>query len=366
LDLLFDRFLDLLLDLLFDLFLARRFFEVREVLRDDFLLDFRLERLLDLRLGAFGVLDRRLERLRDTERDAERLTLLLEAFGVLLRLALRRRRDFDFLSPEPRLLGALGVRARRLEDFRDFDRLALLLDALGVRLRRLDLRRDELRLLLFFGALGVRERRFELLREADLLLDADLLFDADLLLDALGVLLRLFFEDLRLADRDVLRLPLLFFLGAFGVRARRLLLFRDELRFLDLGVRLLRLDFGREAFFDFFFELTFDSTSDTSLRATLRLGALGVLARRLELRRDTDLDTDLDSDLLELLFEALGVRLLRLALRRLDDFLDRLGAFGVLLRLAFFLDGDLAILEVERARFFSPMSLFLFSSMSAL
>jgi len=92
----------------------------------------------------------------------------------------------------------------------------------------------------------------------------------------------------------------------------------------------------------------------------LLLDALGVRLRRFALRRL--------EDLLDLRLGALGVRDRRLEERRdalrLDDLL--LGAIGVLLRFAFFLEGDFEPLVLVRARFLIPISLFRFSSISAL
>jgi len=217
-------------------------------------------------------------------------------------------------------------------------------------------------------------------------------FERDLLLDFFGIRdFRVLLEP-RLAERDLLR----DFFGALGVRARRedfffeaerLTLF-DTLRlelFEALGVRLRRLDLRRDAdrlaLLDFFGAigvrlLRFELLRLVLFEADLFLDAFGVWLRRLELRLEADLLVLLDFGLL--FFGALGVRLRRLELTLEADRLvlldfDFFGAFGLLERLAdrrfcFFLEGDFPLaFPSERARFFLiPISLFLFSSISAL
>jgi len=315
-------------------------------------------------LGALGVLALR--------RDADLLRLLL-ALGVLDLLLDRRRLGVllflataSFLSA----LGALGVLALR----RDADLLRLLL-ALGVLERRLVLREAErlledlgvfdrflerrrLGVLDFLGtsvsalgAFGVLARRREELRrlEAFGVLERRLVLrEADRLLLDLGVLERLLARR-RLGVFDFLASPSASGLGALGVLALR----REVERREALGV--LDLRFG---VFDRFFDRRRLGVRDF-LGSSVVFGAFGVLARRLTALRP---------------FEALGVLDLRRR-RRADR--ERLGAFGVLdrrellrldalgvrLRLAF-----LVGLEVSglRARFLIPISLFLFSSISAL
>jgi len=266
-----------------------------------------------LDFDALGVLDLRLA---DRDRDA---------FGVFdLRLERRRLGVLDFFgaaSPSA-AFGALGVLALRLEDRR--------FEALGVFERRLaDRERDDLgvfdlRLVrrlgvldffgasspstAFLGALGVLALRLDERRlEAFGVLD---LRFADREREALGVL-DLRFERRRLGVFDFLGASpsSTVFLGALGVLALRL----DERRFEALGVRDLRLeerDLEALGVFDLRLDrrrlgvLDFDFITASSPSAAF-LGALGVLA----LRRDADLD---------LLFEALGVLERRLADRDLE------------------------------------------------
>lgn len=327
-----------------------------ETLRDAALF---LETLRDASLLAALGVALRLAFLRATLLDVE---LRLEAFGVLLfrrfdtllRLTLRL---LDLL--EPFLFGLLGVAARRRLLLSDFLR-PFFFAALGV----FALRLDDLRFLDFGVALRLRD----LLREA--LLD---LFGAFGVLErrpfrffAFGVLLRFLLR--RLTDRD-----LELFFGAFGVRALRLLV----LRFLELfGVldfllrrETLRLVLRSGAFgvFDLLFaERLFD-----------RLGALGVRAFRLVLREEPFFAALGVRDFLELLrlaFFGVAERLALRALRLREVEALRLGDFGfledrrLLTLFCFFLDGDLGaplVFVGVRARFL-PMSLFRFSSISAL
>lgn len=300
-----------------------------------------------LRLGLFDF-----ELFREAERVLERF---IDDLREDLRLLLID--DFLFLDPEADLLlVALGVRllraALRLEDFR-----------LALRLREPN----------FFGALGVRARRLD-----DLRLEV-------LLLEALGVLLlraALLFEDRRLALRE---LDFFDFLGPFGVRARRFDDFRLELFFFEaFGVRLLRAAFRleerrpalRERDLDFFGALgVFARRLDDfrlelffleALGVRLRRAALRLEERRLELRRLA---------LRLVLFGALGVRArrlgpLRLVLLLLDAFrlelsfeLFFLELFGVRLRFCFF---TTLPLDNDRARFLMPISLLRFSFISSL
>jgi len=331
-------------------------------------------------LLAFGVLERRL-----VLREAD---LLLDDFGVLDRFLDRRRfgvLDFLGASASVSVFGALGVLALRREEVRR-------LDALGVLDRRL-LLLDAERLLLDFGvldrllarrrlgvfdflalssvsvsalgALGVRAFRLELERRLALgVLDRRLdLRDADLLLLDLGVLERLFARR-RLGVLDFFASPSTSGLGALGVRARR----RDEERRLEaLGVLERRRETDRLledlGVFDRFLDRRRLGVRDFfGLSSASGFGALGVLARRLTALRP---------------FEALGVLDLRRLRRRRRVDRERLGALGVLdrrallrfealgvrLRLAFLVGFEVSGL---RARFLIPISLFLFSSISAL
>lgn len=323
--------------------------------------------------GALGVLALRL-----TERLFERL---LEALGVLLRLledlflddlgVLLRRLDRRFLGvadlTESSLVvfGALGVLALRLTD-RLFERL---LEALGVRLRRALLLREAFGVLLLrlaalrlgvadllaaslFGAFGVLARRDE-----DLFLEAlgVRLLLALLLREAFGVLL-LRLEALRLGVADFLAA---FIFGAFGVLARR----EEDLLLEALGVRLFLALLLREAFGVLLLRLEALRFGVADLLAASLFGAFGVLARREE----------------DLFLDALGVRLRRLTALLLRD--SRLALFGdlalrldtdrlleadllLLTRFCFF--GLLAPSDTLLARFFTPISLLRFSSISAL
>merc|ERR1719283_557933 len=163
------------------------------------------------------------------------------------------------------LLGALGVRARRADLFEE----RRLLD-LGVRARREDLLVERLEERRFedLGARALRRARRFPLREL-LFLDEASLLEVTLLLGALGVRARRAdFLVEREAERRLLDL---------GVRARREDLLVER-RFEDLGARALRRArrlLLRERLF-----LVEASLSEV----TLLFGALGVRARRADLR----------------------------------------------------------------------------------
>jgi len=294
-----------------------------------------LERLVDLRREALGVLERFLDRRRLGVRDFLGATSSASAFGALGVLARRADRRLDAFGVLDLLLDRLLDRRLGVLDFLAVTSSSTAaFGALGV----LALRReaDRLRLLL---ALGVLERRLVLL-------------EAERLLDDLGVLdlfFDLFLERRRLGVRGFLgasrsisgfgafgvlarRREDDFFLDAFGVLERRLVLREAERLLLDLGVleRLLaRRRLGVLAFFA--------STASGSA-----LGALGVLALRRELERRLEALGVLDRRRLDLreaerLLLDLGVFERLLARRRLGvlDFLaspsdtSGLGAFGV-------------------------------------
>jgi len=281
-----------------------------------------VERFLDERfdlerLGLFDFMllrelfDLLLDRLLDLLLDLclEFFDFLLELLGVLERRVLRRlERRLADRDRDADLLGPFGVRARRADLFREADLLALLFDDLGVRLRLDDFFRDPERLLLLlllddFGLLALREA----------LLESDFL-------GPLGV---------RARREDFDRLTLVLLLEAF--REVDLL----TLRLLALGV-LERLAVRRLA---------------RAARLPLDLfGPFGVRARREDLLRETLR--------LELFLCAFGVRDRREDLRLAERDLLRVRE-----RFCFFAD---FALESERALFLTPISLFLFSNISAL
>jgi len=287
--------------------------------------DFLERRLTDLDLEALGVLDRLLlffflDRrlgLRDFTATSSSPSAALGALGVLA-----RRRELDLR------LEAFGVLDRRRLDLREAERL---LDDLGVFDRFFLERRRRLGVLLFFGvvistsstsdlgAFGVLALR----READrdrLLLALGVLDrrrDTDLLFEDLGVLDRFFLERRRLGVLAFFTSPSAAAFGALGVLARL-----ADLRLEALGVldRLLLFFFADR-------RLGFRDLLATSSSATSALGALGVLA----LRREVDRRFDALGVLERLLDFFLDRR--RLGVR---DFLAEtsspsgLGAFGVL------------------------------------
>lgn len=278
-------------------------------------------RLVDRFLEAFGVLERRLVRLRLGVADF--FALDFGAFGVL---ALREAVFFFealgvLLLRLDLLLGVADLRALALGAFGVLARLRLLerdLDALGVRLRLFFLERLRLGVAdfedasSFIGAFGVLARRLRLT-------------DRDL--EDFGVRLRrLVLRLLGVADFSALDL------GAFGVLA-----LRDtdrERDFEDLGV----LDLRRDLLLEDLREALLDALLDTLLETEL-LGALGVLARLL-----TDLDLDFEDlgvlDLLDLLED----RRLLADLEETETERD-LEAFGVFDLLAAFLLELLLLVE---------------------